>query len=125
MISNFVRDGFFACLAVLALLAPFYALHWAYDTLTAPLSPTEEVEEPSLEARYSWFVKKEKARLAAECKEELADPSSSHLQWRREQGHHAFRLYLNKAQGLGYAGWTYTHKTIPTFEVWQQRQMPW
>lgn len=125
MISTFIRDMFFVSIAICVLLAPFHAMRWVYDTLTAPILIDKEVEEPSWETRYSWFVKKEKARLTAECREELDRPNATHLQWRQGYGSNAFRLYLNEPQGLGYAGWTYTHKTIPTFEVWQRGQMPW
>lgn len=120
-----LRDAIIACGVTLGLAVlvfgglALYQDHEASQLGVAP-TPTPEVDpEPSIEARYAWYVKKEKARKQAEVSEDLFDPFTAVFEWREDDDGYLW-LHVNaKNRFGGYVGFQPTLRSIVPFSDWR------
>ena len=120
-----IKDAITACGVTLGLAAlTFGGLALYQDSVAsqwgAAPTPKPAVDPgPSIEARYAWFVKKEKARKQAEVSEDLFDPFTAVFEWRKgDDGY--LSLYVNaKNRFGGYVGFRPTLRSIPPFSSWR------
>ena len=119
------KDAITSCGVTLGLAAltfgglALYQDHVASQWEVAPTPKPAVDPGPSIEARYAWFVKKEKARKQAEVSEDLFDPFTAVFEWRKDDDGYLW-LHINaKNRFGGYVGFQPTLRSIPSFSDWR------